>query len=144
MHSFFFLSLFLYPFFFSAFFSFYPICSFLYSNFLLSFSLLFLLSSILHFPLSSSQQTTMSHTVVLRKTPSEGLCKAECDSEQHKNCVSVSPVQFRCFLSQPHFHFASFQRFNLRSWERCSELGNLLTYLLHGAESLLSSWLACS
>jgi len=132
------LSVFFYAFFFFSFhfsyilfsfllFSFYPICSFLYSNFLLSFSSLFLLSSILHFPLSSSQQTTMLYTVVLWRMPSEGLCKAECDSEQHKSCVSVSPVQFRCLLSKPHFHFASFQRFNRWFWERCSELGNLHT-----------------
>jgi len=86
IHSSFFLSLFLYQFFL---FSFFPsVCSFLYSNFLLCFSLLFLLSSRLHFPLSSSQQTTMLHTVVLRRIPSEGLCKAECDSEQHKSCMS--------------------------------------------------------
>jgi len=125
-------SFFLFPFtflisIFSTFFPFYPIYSFLYSNFLLFFSLLFLLSSMLHFPLSSLQQTNILHTVVLQRTPSEGLCKAECDSEQHKSCVPVSPVQFRCLLSQPHFNFASFQSFYRCFWECCSKLGNLRT-----------------
>lgn len=116
------LSVFFYAFFFFPF-------TFLIFFFLFSFfpSILSVLSSILHFPLSSSQQTTMLHTVVLWRMPSEGLCKAECDSEQHKSCVTVSPVQFRCLLSKPHFHFASFQRFNRWFWERCSELGNLHT-----------------